>query len=144
MANALDIQITEEGPRNAVVKLTGVLDSSNISETPAISLLDFTDNDERAKLVGFRVDLIEYVIGPGIEVQLEWNGLVPQQIFPLAGRGRISAFNYGGFLPDRTRAGYDGAINLKTRNFTAGVDDLNQPIVQNFTVVLELVKLYTT
>jgi hypothetical protein len=145
MANSLDIQITEDGERNAVVKLTGVLDSSNIAETPAVELRDFAPRDSsgRQTLVGFRVDLIEYSIGAGIEIQLEWNGTIPQQIFPISGRGRISATNYGGFVPDRTRAGYDGSINLRTKNFIPGVDGMNQPVVQNFTVILELVKLYS-
>lgn len=144
MANQLDVQITQEGPRNAVVKLTGVLDSSNITETPAISLLDCTANEDTrfGNLVGFRVDLLEYVIGGGIEVLLEWNSNQPKQIAPLSGRGRISATNYGGFVPDRTLAGYDGSINLRTRNFIPGVDGQGNSIVQNFTIILELIKLY--
>ena len=135
MANILDRQITEEGPRNAVIKLTGVLDTSDIYETPAIALGDFTNNDPNLKLVGFRVDLIEYSIGQGIEILLEWNGVTPQQMFPLMGRGRIGSAAYGGFHPDASRPGYDGNINLKTTGFLTGVQ-------QNFSVLLELVKLY--
>jgi hypothetical protein len=86
-------------------------------------------------LTGFRVDLIEWSMSQPMEVQLAWNGAVPQQIFPLAGRGRISATNYGGFLPIQTRSGYDGSINLNTNNYVAGS-------TQNFTIILELVKLY--
>ena len=142
MANVLDIQISEEGPRNAVVKLTGVLDTGNISEVPAIAVQDFINNDQNLNLTGFRVDLIEYSIGPGIEVLLEWDGVQPQQIFPLAGRGRIGSLQYGGFVPDATRVGYNGNINLKTRNFTPGVDGNGEAVTQNFSVLLELVKLY--
>lgn len=136
MANSLDIQITQEGPRNLIAKLTGILDSSDIQETPAIELLDCLSNDQNLTLIGFRVDLIEWSMSQGMEVQLAWNGTIPQQIFPLAGRGRISSTNYGGFIPDRTRAGYDGSINLYTNGYSAGT-------VQNFTIILELVKLYT-
>ncbi len=143
--NLLDIQITHEGERNAIVKLTGVLDSSNISETPAIALTDFLNRaDERiGSLTGFRVDLIEYVIANNLEVILEWQGTNPQQIYALAGRGRISSFNYGGFVPDKTRAGYNGNINLRTKNFVPAVDGEGNLQVQNFTIVLELIKLYT-
>lgn len=135
--NKVDIQITQDGPRNAVVKLTGVLDSSDVSELPAISLLDFTSNEDTrfGALVGLRVDLIEYSIGQGIEIQLAWNGTIPQQIMPLAGRGKFATFNYGGFHPDMTRAGYDGSINLTSTGYTVGT-------TQNFTIILELVKLY--
>ena len=149
MANSLARQITEEGPRNAVVKLTGVLEDSNIYETPAISVQDFTNNDPNCtKMYGFRVDLIEYSISNGVEVQLEWNALRPQIIMPLAGRGRIVATNYGGFIPEFGMdysegnvtyfddLGFDGSINLKT----VGFDISSSP--QVFTVILELVKLY--
>ena len=136
MANSIDIQLTEEGPRKAVVKLTGYLDTTNVSELPAIALSIFKNNDTRMNLVGLRVDLLEWAISSGIEVQLSWHSSTPQQMFPLSGRGRINSTNYGGFLPDRTRGGYTGDIDLVTTGYPAGS-------IQNFTVVLELVKLYT-
>jgi hypothetical protein len=136
MANSLDIQVLEEGPRNIVVKLTGVLDTSDAQELPAVTMKNFRDNEPCANLTGLRVDLIEYSIGQGIEIQLAWNSNSPQQITPIAGRGRIVATNYGGFVPDKTRSGYDGNINLTTTGYQAGT-------VQNFSVILELIKLYT-
>lgn len=135
MANVLDRQITQEGPRNAVVKLTGVLDSADALENPAIALGDFINNDQNLVLIGFRVDLIEWSMTQALEVQLSWASNNPQQIFPLAGRGRIYGNNYGGFIPDSSRAGYTGAINLTTDGYQIGT-------VQNFTIILELVKLY--
>lgn len=134
--NSLEMQITEEGPRNAVVKLTGYVDSGDVSEVPAISLTDFINNDKNLVLTGFRVDLIEWSISNSLEVNLYWQSLNPQQIYNLAGRGRISSTNYGGFLPDTTREGYSGNINLITAGFNAGT-------ICNFTIILELVKLYS-
>lgn len=133
---ALERQITQEGPRNAIVKLTGVLTTGDISET-AVSLLDMQNNDTRQVLVGFRVDMLEYSIGGGLEILLAWNSSVPQQIFPISGRGRIYGWNYGGFIPDRTKGGYDGSIVLTTTGFPPGGP------AQFFTVVMELIKLYT-
>lgn len=125
-----------DGPRNVVAKLTGVLTANDITET-AVALSDMSNNDTRLTLVGFRVDMVEYSIGGGLEVLLSWNGSVPQQIYPLAGRGRIYAWSYGGFTPDRTRGGYDGSILLQTTGFPPGGP------AQFFTIALELVKLYT-
>lgn len=135
MANVLDVQVLHEGPRNIVVKLTGVLDTSDASELPAVNMQSFTGNEPSCTLVGLRADLIEYSIGSGIEIQLAWAGNSPQQITPIAGRGRIVATNYGGFVPDQTRSGYNGNINLTTTGYQAGT-------VQNFSVILELIKLY--
>lgn len=135
MANVLERQITLDGRRNAVVKFTGVIDSSDAIETPALSLSDLLNNEPTNTLYGLRVDLVEWSVSNGLEIALEWNSNSPQQIYPLAGRGRINGWNYGGFIPDASRSGYDGSINLRTQTYPSGT-------IQNFTVVLELVKLY--
>ena len=138
MANILERQIIEEGPRNAVVKLTGVLDSSDVSETPAIQLTDFSNNDASCgPLAGLRVDAVMYSMGLNIDILLSWNSNSPQQIMPLAGRGKIDVSGDGGMIPDMLRSGYNGAINLVTTGFSA----LQPP--QNFTILLRLVKLYS-
>lgn len=135
--NKLERQITLDGHRNVVVKLTGVLDTSDISEI-AIAVADCTNNDPNLYLKGFRVDMLEYSIGQGLEVQLYWDSNNPQQIYPLAGRGKIFAWSYGGYIPDTTRSGYTGSIALKTTGF----GNPGSAPVQNFTISLELVKLY--
>jgi hypothetical protein len=137
MANSLDMQIAQEGPRNAIVKLTGVLDTSDISETPAIALQAFTNNADRNVLAGFRVDLIEYSISQGLEVILEWEALNPEIIYPVAGRGRINSTNYGGFVPRQGNAGYSGNINLRTSGWSSVTSG-----IATFVVILELIKLY--
>ncbi len=135
MANSLGIKILQEGPRNAIVKLTGILDSSDITAASVIALSDFTNNDQNLYLTGFRVDFIEFSMTNGIEINLFWNSNNPEQITPLAGRGKFGGRNYGGITPDSTRAGYDGSITLSTTGFTVGIP-------ANFTVILEMVKLY--
>jgi hypothetical protein len=135
MANVTDYQITEEGPRNAVIKLTGALDSSDVYIRPAVALSFFSNNEPNARLVGLRVDLIEFSVGNAIEVLLEWQAGTPQQIFNLARSGKIHSYGYGGFVPDQLRSGYTGDINLRTTGYPPGT-------VQVYTIVLELIKLY--
>lgn len=135
MANILSNQITEEGPRNAVVKLTGTLDTADVSEVSVIAPSMFSNNDRGMVLVGFRLDLVEYSISTGLEIILAWNASSPQPILPLAGRGRIDSHNYGGLLPNMLATGYDGSINLNSQGFVAGTK-------ATFSVLLELVKLY--
>lgn len=136
MANQTDYQIVEEGPRNAVIKLTGALDTANVNLVSVVAPSLFKNNDVNlTALVGFRVDHINYSIGNGLEVLLAWNGNSPQQITPLAGRGKIDASDDGGFVPDQTRGGYDGSINLTTSGFSAGT-------IQYYTIFLRLIKLY--
>lgn len=140
MANRTYKQIVLDGPRNAVIKLTGILDTSDVYWKPATTLSDFTNNEPRLNFVGFRVDHIEFAIGNGIEMLVEWGGNVggpvtPQMIMPLSGRGRIDGSSHAGWQPDRTLPGYDGSINVKSTGWMTGI--------QNFTLTLEMVKLYT-
>ncbi len=138
MPNQFDKQIVEEGYRNAVVKLSGSLDTSDVAEVPAISPADFSNNDPRAgRLTGFRVDHVTYSIGNAIEVLLEWNSNSPQQITPVAGRGKINISDDGGLIPNTLLSGYDGTINLRTSGFAPGISR------QNFTILLRLIKLYS-
>ena len=138
MANVIDRQILEEGPRNAVVKLTGVLDSSDVSELPAFAPSDFSNNDaNNGRLIGFRVDHVTYVIADGLEVLLSWHANTPRQIVPLAGRGKIDATDDGGFMPNLLDSGFNGAVDLVTNGWVGGRGALN------FTIFMRLVKLYS-
>lgn len=132
----LDKQVLEEGSRNAVVRLTGAL-AVGESKIRWIELDDFLNNDLLAgQLVGLRVDRINYSIGEGLQIQLEWDGATPQLIAGIAGFGKLDFKFGGGLQPDRLRTGYNGAINVRTTGFPPGT-------VQNFTLELHFVKLYS-
>ncbi len=133
MANATVKKILQEGPRNAVVKLTGLLDTSDVTLISAIALTDFTNNDPNLVLTGFRVDVIEYSMSDNAKVNLYWNATAPEPIALLAGRFRFNSRCYGGNTPTTANPGYDGTINLITLGWTVST---------NYTVILELVKLY--
>lgn len=133
---ALEKTILEEGPRNAVVKFTGTLDTSDIALAPAIQLSEFTNNDVRVTLVGLRLDEVEYSFSDAVSAALRWNGNSPQTIITMSGRDTQCFEAIGGLIPDRTRVGYDGAINLTTYGYKAG----NTTTV---TIIARFVKLYT-
>lgn len=138
MANQIELQVVEEGPRNAIVKIAAVLDTKDIT-TEGVSFIKpslFNNNDVHLNLTGFRVDEVVYSVGNACDVVLSWNGSVPQLITPLSRAGKIDAWMDGGFIPDTTRDGYDGSINIKTSGYPAGS-------VQNLSLLVRLVKLYS-
>ena len=137
MANLIERQIVQEGPRNAIVKVAMVLDTIDVNLVSFIKPSDFSNNDVRMTLTGFRVDEVIYSLGQVIDVALSWNGSVPQLILPLARSGKVDAWADGGFVPDKTRDGYDGSINIKTTGYPAGT-------VQNLSLLIRLIKLYVT
>jgi len=141
MANQFSYQIQNDGWRNAVVKITGVLDTSDATLTPAVTLSDFTNNEPNGVLfVGFAIKHLWHSVGDGLEVQLSWAGLNDQPIFAIAGRGRESFEVIGPLQPNQANPGYNGNINLRTTGYGTG-EDATMPI-QNFTVLLEMIKLY--
>jgi hypothetical protein len=141
MANKFSYQIQNDGFRNAVIKITGVLDTADAVLTPAVSLNDFTNNEPQGLILcGFAIKHLWLLVGDGLEVQLTWAGLNDQPIFAIAGRGRESFEVIGPLQPNQANPGYNGNINLFTTGYGTG-EDAGMPI-QNFTVLLEMIKLY--
>lgn len=135
MSNTLEKQILRDGPRNAVVKVSGVLDTSDLASTPVFSLTDFTNNDRGMILVGFRVDYISYSVGPNVIAILSWDSNAPQQIAVLQGHDGQDYSHAGGLQPDQSRSGFNGSITLQTRGYVGGS-------VQAITLEICTVKLY--
>lgn len=128
MANSLTTQIITDGPRNATVKITAVLDTSDQAYTTVVVPANYSPVPGT-----FRVFHLDYSITDQLEIQLFWDATTPRVMLPLAGRGRMSFVDFGGLLNNATQdAGYTGAIGLKTTGWASGT--------QIFSLVLELVK----
>jgi hypothetical protein len=136
MANVTAKKIIVDGHVNAVVQLTGVLDTSDATIAPAVVIADFTQNDPRmTALLGFQVRKIEFSVGDALQVQLEWNATTPQHLAELAGQGELCYEFAGGMNPATGAAGFNGALNLRTTGWATGT--------RLYTVLLYLNKLYT-
>lgn len=126
MANTITTQIITDGPRNATVKITGTLDTSDLALTSIINPTSFAPIPD-----GFRIYHLDYSISDQLELQLQWNGTPNSPILPLAGRGRMSFIDFGGLV--NNAAAKTGKIDLLTTGWTSGT--------QVFSLVLELVKV---
>lgn len=135
MANSLDVQIILDGPRNAVVKVTGVLDTSDQASTKVFdpaTLMIPPGSLAPAPLA--RLNYIDYSISDQLELQLAW-GLAAgagagKLLIPLAGRGRMSFDDWKGIPNDQANS--DGTIWLKTTGWASST--------QIFTIILEMLK----
>jgi len=143
MSNTFNRFILEDGWRNAVVMVTGLLDTSDAALEPFIDLAELTNNDVMAgKLVGLRVDRVQYSMsaGTGLEVQLKWemSAAVGGDVLitAVAGQGHDKYKKNGGLIPPMKSAGYIGNIHLYTTGFAKSAPPTG------FTVTAELVKLY--
>lgn len=137
MANVTTVQTIIDGPRNAVVKITGTLDTSDVAPFQvAIPRNMFHDFQSRPFPL-LKLNYIDYSIGGNLEIILSW-GLAAAAgpgapILPLAGRGRMGFDDFGGLT--NNQAGSDGSIWLQTTGWAATPDAINV-----FSIVLELVK----
>ncbi len=135
MPNVLDLKVLVDGPRNAVVRLAGVLDTSDMAKAPILALADCLSNDQRNTLTGFRVDEVLCSASGNIQVALWWDATVPQLIGAFsAGADEICFKESGGLHPNSDAVGYTGTISAQTYGWAAPV--------QSFTMVLKLTKLY--
>jgi hypothetical protein len=130
MANSTSIQILEDGPIRVVVKLEGVLDTSDISSTllldPAtLSSVDPTGSNVQ-KATSLRIDRILYNIEDGLSVNFFWDATAQTRIEELAGRGKLDYKPYGGIqlkgsagVANTIPAGATGKINYTTQGWAA-------------------------
>lgn len=142
MANTASKRIVRDGYRNAVVELMGTLDTAaaSFTVTPAIDIsADFSANDpNQTAFVGLRIDKIKYSLSDGIQAFLYFNATADQLIAGIAGRGKLDFKPDAGITPNQGAAGYDGDIDLTINNITAAAG-----VVQTYTILLEMIKLYT-
>lgn len=136
MANSLDVKIVEDGRRNAVVRIIGLVDSGDIAASNVITLSQFLDNDKAGvSLVGLRLVEVDFAVSNMFAVLLGWAGNTTQPMCNLADSGSLDNRRHGGYGPDRSVSGYNGSISLATRGFVAGN-------VYVFTVILRMTKMY--
>jgi hypothetical protein len=131
MTNSVTFQTLEEGPRNIIVKAAGVLDTSDYALNTFISMASSNQGGKGPTPTQVRIDHIDYSVSDQLEVQLWWDATSDVIILPLAGRGRMSFWNFGG-LTNNAGAGKTGDVLIKTTGYTSGT--------QVFSIILECVK----
>ena len=126
MANSLTTQILEDGDRNAVVKVVGVVDSSDLAYTVIVDPASYTPN-----LGKFRVDVIKFTVESGLTVRLYWDAAVPVVMHTFDGAGKNDARRFGGLQNDAVSP--SGRIAVQTEGWA-------NPGVLSFSMTLQLVK----
>ena len=113
MANTVAIQTILDGPRNAVVKVTGTLDTSDLANfviaDPAV--MQGVDNTGALKAAKLRIVRSEFFIKDTLEVSLLWDATVPVVIETLTGRGKLDAKDYQG-LTNNAGAGNIAGVGV--------------------------------
>jgi hypothetical protein len=135
VANSVATQLIIDGPRNAVLKVAGILDTSDLASTVIAdpAALVGIDNTGGLKAATFRIIGLNYSIEDGLEVRLFWDATTPVLIEALNGRGALppSCQRYGG-LTNNAGIGKTGRITMTTEGWAG---------IKSFSYILELVKV---
>lgn len=136
MANVTNIQVILDGPRNVVVKVDGILDTSDLATTTVADPATLTGIDYTGTLKALKLRLkeIDYSIEDGLTVNLYWNATTPVILKSLNGRGSECYKDFAG-IPNNAGAGVDGKVNVSTEGWTAGV--------KSFSLVMRFIKQQT-
>jgi hypothetical protein len=138
MANVTSIQILEDGDRNVIAKLTGKLDTSNVSVTTLLdpatlaSVNASTMNPQKASTLA--IETVTFDIEDGLIVNLYWDATLAVPIWYFSGRDKMNA-EFTGFLQNTKAAGYTGKILYDTAGWTAGT--------KSFSLVIQCIKQWT-
>lgn len=135
MANSVNTQVLLDGPRNVVVKVEGILDTSDLASTSIADPASYIgmDNTGTRLALDLIVDRIQFSIEDGLECRLAWDASTPTRMVELSGRGTEKYERFGGLM-NNSGAGRTGKIMLSTQGWAAPASPLS------FTLILTMKK----
>lgn len=132
MADSLHVEVTHDGPRNAVVDIIGVLDVGDLPPTVVVDI-ERLYVEPNYKITKLRLDTSEYFIEGGLTVEFMWEADPPIHIMSMSGKGQSNFERAGG--RQNTAKGATGNLMLQTRGWPGQRS--------TFSIAIELVKQFT-
>jgi hypothetical protein len=133
MATNLVVQTLNDGFRNTTIKIDGYVNAADLSNQTVLDLANLSQVDGFGHLAStMRVVRINFDIEDALQVNLDFDGATPQNIWRCTGRGEIKGKPFGGFPNNATTP--NGKITLTTEGGAAASTNLS------FTIVMEVVK----
>jgi len=123
MANSVQIQTLVDSERNLVVKLVGILDTSNVSlatliDPALVAAVNATGlNSQQPTKVAIKK--VTYDIEDGLAVNLYWDATADVPIWRFVGRGFVMGEHIG-FLQNNAGAGVTGKVLYDTDGYSSG------------------------
>ena len=132
MANSLTTEILADGPVNYIVKVVGVLDTSDLVATVLINPVTMSPINFGVNPTQFKIDRIVFAVENGLEVRLQWDATAPIYVMDLTGTGHQEYKSFGG-LTNNAGAGKTGQLLISTQGWTAAA-------ILSFSAVIECIK----
>jgi hypothetical protein len=123
MANSVQIQTLVDSERNLVVKLVGLLDTSNVSLAtlidPALLASVNSTGLNSQKPTKVAIKKVTYDVEDGLAVNLYWDATTDVPIWRFVGRGFVMGEQVG-FLQNNAGAGVNGKVLYDTDGYSSG------------------------
>ena len=123
MANSVQIQTLVDSERNLVVKLVGILDTSNVSLAtlidPALVAAVNASGLNSQQPTKVAIKKVTYDIEDGLAVNLYWDATADVPIWRFVGRGFVMGEHIG-FLQNNAGAGVTGKVLYDTDGYSSG------------------------
>lgn len=119
MANSVTTQVILDGPRNYVLKVSMLLDTSDVSITDLITPSGLSSlGDINGACSRVSIERIVYDVEDTLTVNLYWDATADVPIARLVGRGEIDQTKFGG-MPNNAGAGITGKVQYDTQGWSA-------------------------
>ena len=123
MANSVQIQTLVDSERNLVVKLVGILDTSNVSLAtlidPALVAAVNASGLNSQQPTKVAIKKVTYDVEDGLAVNLYWDATADVPIWRFVGRGKVMGEHIG-FLQNNAGAGVNGKVLYDTDGYSSG------------------------
>lgn len=123
MANSVQIQTLVDSERNLVVKLVGILDTSNVSLAtlidPATIAAVNASGLSSQQPTKVAIKKVTYTVEDGLAVNLYWDATADVPIWRFVGRGKVMGEQIG-FLQNNAGAGITGKVLYDTDGYSSG------------------------
>lgn len=120
MANSVTTQVLEDGPENVVIRVEGVLDTSDLASTVIVDPANYGDIGPYAGLKAskLRIKQTLFNVADGLSVNLFWDASTPVRVQELVGRGQHNHRPAGGLQNNASSP--TGRITLTTTGWSTG------------------------
>jgi len=138
MANSVQVQTLVDSERNLVVKLVGILDTSNVSLAtlidPALVAAVNASGLNSQQPTKVAIKKVTYDVEDGLAVNLYWDASTDIPIWRFVGRGKVMGEQIG-FLQNNAGTGVTGKVLYDTDGYSSGS--------LSFSLLIECIKQFT-
>lgn len=114
MANVTTVQTIQDGDRNLILAIAGVLDTSNVAKAQLVAVSALVPAASLVKL-----KKAQWSVQPGLSINLYWDATADVPFLCMSGSDH-QCYAEEGHIPNNAGAGVTGNVDYETTGWSAG------------------------